>query len=350
VLPHSTFRPVFSTDKTREVLDGLGVAPPPEFESYAPVLYDYWAQHLDPLRARRRPGRRRAGRGARRRHRCVVGIGREAALQIARKGGIPLLVARRTEELEKVRAEIEADGGTAGVYSVDLTSEESVDAGGQADAGRPRRDRHAGEQRRPLHPPLDRAVLRPLPRLRADDGAELLRAGPARAAPAAAHDRAAASATSSTSRRSACRPTRPGSRPTSRPRPRSTPSAGWPPPRWSGRGVTFTNIHMPLVRTPMIAPTGMYDKFPTLSPEQAGAMIVEALEDKPKHVGTRLGTVAVVATALAPEGGRRGAAHRLPAVPRLDRGGRRLRQPHRRTEALSAGAVVVSRLLPGVHW
>jgi NAD(P)-dependent dehydrogenase (short-subunit alcohol dehydrogenase family) len=68
-----------------------------------------------------------------------------------------------------------------------------------------------------------------------------------------------------------------------------------------GHGVTFPNIHMPLVRTPMIAPTGIYDRFPTLSPEQAAGMIVGALEDKPKHVGTTLGTVAVVATALAPK-------------------------------------------------
>ena len=33
-----------------------------------------------------------------------------------------------------------------------------------------------------------------------------------------------------------------------------------------GDGITFTNIHMPLVRTPMIAPTKLYDKFPTISP------------------------------------------------------------------------------------
>ena len=32
-----------------------------------------------------------------------------------------------------------------------------------------------------------------------------------------------------------------------------------------GDGITFTSIHMPLVRTPMIAPTKLYDKFPTIS-------------------------------------------------------------------------------------
>src|SRR5207247_1524340 len=33
-------------------------------------------------------------------------------------------------------------------------------------------------------------------------------------------------------------------------------------------GVAITNIHMPLVRTPMIAPTGMYQNFPTSPPEE----------------------------------------------------------------------------------
>ena len=33
-----------------------------------------------------------------------------------------------------------------------------------------------------------------------------------------------------------------------------------------GDGVTFTTIHMPLVRTPMIAPTKMYDAFPAITP------------------------------------------------------------------------------------
>ena len=37
-----------------------------------------------------------------------------------------------------------------------------------------------------------------------------------------------------------------------------------------GDNVTFTTIHMPLVRTPMIAPTKMYDSFPTITPERGG--------------------------------------------------------------------------------
>jgi NAD(P)-dependent dehydrogenase (short-subunit alcohol dehydrogenase family) len=68
-----------------------------------------------------------------------------------------------------------------------------------------------------------------------------------------------------------------------------------------GDGVTFTTIHMPLVRTPMIAPTKLYDAFPAISPDEAADMICEALRTRPKHMGTSLGTAGEVAYALAPE-------------------------------------------------
>jgi len=58
---------------------------------------------------------------------------------------------------------------------------------------------------------------------------------------------------------------------------------------------------MPLVRTPMIAPTKMYDAFPAITPEEAGEMICEALRSRPKHMGTPLGTFGEVAYALSPK-------------------------------------------------
>ena len=42
-------------------------------------------------------------------------------------------------------------------------------------------------------------------------------------------------------------------------------------PEIIGDGVHVTTVYMPLVRTPMIAPTKIYDRFPTLSPEEAAA-------------------------------------------------------------------------------
>ena len=68
-----------------------------------------------------------------------------------------------------------------------------------------------------------------------------------------------------------------------------------------GDNVTFTTIHMPLVRTPMIAPTKMYDTFPTISPEEAADLVCEAIRAKPKQINTKLGTFGEVAYALAPK-------------------------------------------------
>ena len=64
--------------------------------------------------------------------------------------------------------------------------------------------------------------------------------------------------------------------------------------------VRFTTINMPLVRTPMIAPTRLYDAFPALSPDQAAELVMKAVIEKPKRVATGLGLVGAVAQALTP--------------------------------------------------
>ena len=66
-------------------------------------------------------------------------------------------------------------------------------------------------------------------------------------------------------------------------------------------GVHITTIHMPLVRTPMIAPTKMYDAFPTITPEEAAEMITDAMISKPKKVATRLGNFGELLYAVAPK-------------------------------------------------
>ena len=68
-----------------------------------------------------------------------------------------------------------------------------------------------------------------------------------------------------------------------------------------GDGITFTTIHMPLVRTPMIAPTKIYDYFPTTSPSDAADWICQSIVEKPKHINTTIGTVGEVSYALAPK-------------------------------------------------
>src|SRR6516225_8134503 len=46
-------KPTFVSDETRKVLQDSGVPEVPEFANYAPKLWRYWAEHLDPDRARR---------------------------------------------------------------------------------------------------------------------------------------------------------------------------------------------------------------------------------------------------------------------------------------------------------
>jgi NAD(P)-dependent dehydrogenase (short-subunit alcohol dehydrogenase family) len=64
--------------------------------------------------------------------------------------------------------------------------------------------------------------------------------------------------------------------------------------------VRFTTVNMPLVRTPMIAPTKLYDAFPTLSPDQAAELVMTAIIDRPKRVATGLGLAGAVAQSVAP--------------------------------------------------
>ena len=65
--------------------------------------------------------------------------------------------------------------------------------------------------------------------------------------------------------------------------------------------VKFTTVYMPLVRTPMIAPTDIYKAFPTLSPDEAAQMLSDAMIDKPKRVASRLGTFGEVLYAVSPK-------------------------------------------------
>ena len=350
VLPHMTFASEFAAVATRRELKRLGVAAPPELSTYAQRLWDYWASHLDPYRARRR----RAGGALAGRTVAVTGassgIGREVALKVAERGGVPLLLARRTEELEKVRAEIEERGGRASVYSVDLTDADSIDACVKAmledhdgvdmlvnNAGRSIRrsiqlsyDRiHDFERTMSLNyfGPV-RLLLALLPSMTARKFGHVVnvssigvQANPPRFSAYVA-SKAALDAFS-----------------------RVVSS------ELIGDGVTFTNIHMPLVRTPMIAPTKIYDAFPTLTPDQAADMVVRALEEQPKHVGTRLGTTAVVAYALAPkvvDALLHTAYHVFPDS--VAAGGSDRKPTEAAPDALTRGASVMVRLLPGVHW
>ena len=356
ILPHLTFPCVFTSEATVEALDGLT---PPEFDDYAPVLVRYWREHLDPNRARRRrPGPPLLGR------RVVItgassGIGRETALKVARNGGVPLLVARRTEELEKLKVEIEREGGQAHVYSCDITDGESVDALVKSmladhagpDTGIDMLVNNAGRSiRRSVKLELDRfhdfertmainyfgalrltlALLPHMIERRFGHVVDISSIGVQTGPPRFAAYVASKAALDAWARIVAT--------------------------EVIGDGVTFTTIHMPLVRTPMIAPTRIYDAFPTSSPDEAADMVLHALVDRPKHIGTALGTFGAVSATLAPRlvDMVMHVAYRVFPESSAAREGTDQKTPgeDRALEAgpLPRGAQAFARLLPGVHW
>ncbi|MBK4737632.1 SDR family oxidoreductase [Noviherbaspirillum pedocola] len=65
-------------------------------------------------------------------------------------------------------------------------------------------------------------------------------------------------------------------------------------------GVKFSIVNMPLVRTPMIAPTRVYEHVPALTPEEAAELVVEAIIRKPVRVATRIGLTGAALQTMAP--------------------------------------------------
>ncbi len=115
---------------------------------------------------------------------------------------------------------------------------------------------------------------------------------------------------------------------------------------YSDQGITFTTINMPLVRTPMIAPTKMYDNVPTLSPEQAADLIAQACIFKPVRIATRLGIAGQVMHALVPRVAQivMNTSFRMfpdSAAAKGEKGGK---------PQLSAEAVAMQQMMQGIHF
>ncbi|MGA2321388.1 MAG: SDR family oxidoreductase [Solirubrobacteraceae bacterium] len=299
VVAHMELIPTFDTTRAGLALAGTPLERPPPLHDYAARLWDYWEREMDPDLRRGRT-LREALDG---RHVMITGassgIGRATAMKVAAGGGVPLLVARNVEKLEEARAEIVAAGGIAYVYAADLADMESVERLVERvladhrnvdmlvnNAGRSIRrsialsyDRfHDFERTMQLNYfGAVKLIIGLLPRMRERGSGHIVNI--------------------------------------------SSIGVQTNPPRFSayvaskaaldaftrvvaseviGDGVTFTTIHMPLVRTPMIAPTKMYDAFPAITPDEAADMICEALRARPKHMGTRLGTLGEVAYTLSP--------------------------------------------------
>ncbi|KPF50237.1 short-chain dehydrogenase [beta proteobacterium AAP121] len=114
---------------------------------------------------------------------------------------------------------------------------------------------------------------------------------------------------------------------------------------FADQGVTFTTINMPLVRTPMIAPTKIYNNVPTLSPEEAADMIAQACIAKPVRIATRLGIFGEVLHALVPRIAQITMNTTFRMFPDSDAAKGEKGKPQ-----LSAEAVAVQALMRGIHF
>ncbi|CQD19386.1 short chain dehydrogenase [Mycobacterium europaeum] len=355
-------KPTFVSDKTREALCGNGIDVP-DFASYAPGLWRYWAEHLDPDRARRSDplrGRHVIITGA------SSGIGRAAAIAVAERGATVFALARNADALDQLVAEIRAGGGDAHAFTCDVTDSTSVehtikDILGRFDhvdylvnnAGRSIRRSVVNSTDR-LHDyervmavnyfGAVRMVLALLPHWRERRFGHVVNVS-------------SAGVQARNPKYSSYLPTKAA----------LDAFADVVGSETLSDHITFTNIHMPLVRTPMIAPSHRLNPVPAISPEHAAAMVVRGLVDKPARIDTPLGTLAEAGNYFAPRTSRRilhqlylgypdsAAARGLttePPAPTTPAP----RKPRRPVRAVTAGIRTprgvkrLVRLVPGVHW
>ena len=169
----------------QEALRGTGITVP-EFASYAPKLWRYWAEHLDPDRARRDdPAGPLVGK-----HVIITGassgIGRASAIAVAERGATVFALARNAEALDDLIAEIRAAGGQAHAFTCDVTDSTSVEHTVKDILGRFGHVDYLVNNAGPVDPPLGDRLDRPAARLRTRDGGQLLRRGADGAGAAAA--------------------------------------------------------------------------------------------------------------------------------------------------------------------
>ena len=290
----------FDSTATQKALAKSRIHVPP-LEDYAWRLWDYWERHLDPDLTIDR-----SLRGAVRGKVVVVtggssGIGEAAAIRVAEAGGKVIVVARDEEKLAEVRKKIHDLGGFAKTYSCDITdlaandklAKDILKEFGHVDvlvnnAGRSIRrslalsyDRfHDFERTMQLNYfACVRLTMNLLPSMTARKNGHVINVssiGVLTNAPRFSAYVASKAALESFARCAAS--------------------------EFHDEGVHFTIINMPLVRTPMIAPTKIYEEMPTvISPEEAADMIADAIIRRPQRIATRLGVMAEIMHLLMPK-------------------------------------------------
>lgn len=334
----------FDCRETLAALEGSGIAVP-DLEDYAFRLWDYFERELDPdLHLDRSLGGKVGGR-------VVVitgassGIGKAAALKIGEAGAKVALVARTPEKLEETAAEIKQMGGKAFIYPCDLSDLDACDSTMQRiisdhghvdvlinNAGRSIRrgiensfDRfHDFERTMQLNYfGALRTTLAALPVMmerRKGQVINISSIGVLSNAPRFSAYVASKAALDAFTRCAAS--------------------------EFSHLGIHFTTINMPLVRTPMIAPTKLYDNVPTISPEEAADMIVDAIVHRPKRIATRLGIFAEIAHLLAPRATELGMNEAYRLFPDSSSAQGKKKEKHEP----SPEQIALAQFTRGIHW
>jgi NAD(P)-dependent dehydrogenase (short-subunit alcohol dehydrogenase family) len=346
VLTYIDYPTRFDSTRTQEALAGSGIEVPP-LQSYATRIWDYWERNLDPdlFKDRSLAG---AVRG-----KVVLitgassGIGRATAIKVADAGATVLLVARSIDKLEETKEEITAAGGVAHIHRCDMAdvediarmAEEVLTYHGHVDilvnnAGRSIRrsvalsyDRFHDYERTIQLNYLGalRLILALLPAMRARKSGHIINIssiGTQTNPPRFSAYVASKAALDAFSRVIASEVV--------------------------DDKVHITTINMPLVRTPMIAPTRMYDMFPAITPEEAAEMIAKAMVGKPKKVATKLGNFGELLYAVAPKASDTilNTAYKLFPDSQAAKG----KGEEARDKAPSTEAVAFAHLMKGVHW
>jgi len=289
----------FDNRETEKALKGSGITVP-RLDDYAWRLWDYWERHLDPDLFIDRSLRGHV------RDRIVVvtgassGIGLAVAAMMARAGARVIMVARGEEKLAQALEEIKSSGGNAFSYPCDISDldacdhliDKIVEDHGAIDvlvnnAGRSIRrsialsyDRfHDFERTMQLNYFGSlRLILRALPGMAARRKGHVINIssiGVLTNSPRFSAYVASKAALDAFSRCASA--------------------------EYSDTGIAFTTINMPLVRTPMIAPTKMYENVPTITPDEAAEYIRQAVIYKPQRIATRMGVFAQTLHAVAPK-------------------------------------------------
>jgi NAD(P)-dependent dehydrogenase (short-subunit alcohol dehydrogenase family) len=355
VLVYINYPTDFDSTKTQTALEGTGISVPP-LASYADRLWDYWERNLDPDLFKDRSLSGAIGGKVVLITGASSGIGKATAIKCGEAGADVLLVARTPEKLEETKAEIEEAGGRAHIHQCDLSDLDDVER--MAKEVLDQHDRvdvlvnNAGRSiRRSVELSYDRfhdfertmqlnyfgalrLILSLLPAMRKRSkgrkGGHIINVssiGVQTHTPRFSAYVASKAALDAWSRCVAS--------------------------EVLDDGVHITTIYMPLVRTPMIAPTKMYDAFPTSTPDEAAEMITNAMITKPKKVATRLGSFGELLYNVAPKASDAilNTAYKLFPDSSAAKGkGKEDGKPAEKEKELSTEGVAFAYLMRGVHW